>query len=190
MTTSETLLQPVKDFIEQQVAVLAKWEQDNAALIQQLAAATAQIATLTAAAQQPAPTPSEAEKMAQRVIEAAHVMDYLNIQYKFGGEWENDGAFDCSAYQQCIFGYVGIKLPRTALEQSKAGKPVTGELKPADLLFFKLTSRDAAVDHVGMYIGDGLMIHTNNTANDINIASITSGVYLTKRVTERRFINW
>jgi cell wall-associated NlpC family hydrolase len=111
----------------------------------------------------------------------------LNVQYKFGAEFQHDGAFDCSSFMQSVFGFVGIKLPRTALEQSKQGVPVAyEELRPGDLLFFKVTLRDVPVDHVGLYIGGGKMIQTNNERLDINIADVTSGKWRTHMVGARR----
>ena len=114
------------------------------------------------------------ELNADKLITAGLAYRHLGIPYKFGAEYENDKAFDCSSFIQKIFGFVGVKLPRTSLQQSSVGTPVDfTDLRKGDIITFKLTSRSANVDHVGVYIGDSQFLHTNNTTLNINIKPVS-----------------
>lgn len=115
------------------------------------------------------------QAIAQRVIGVALCFDMQNIQYKFGGEWENDKAFDCSAYLQVCFrvGTQGsVKLPRTSHEQSWVGAAVPfDQIETGDTLHYDFDG-DGTVTHVGMAMDNIWMIHTNNPENDISIIRI------------------
>ncbi|MGE2624262.1 C40 family peptidase, partial [Escherichia coli] len=64
---------------------------------------------------------------------------------------------------------VGINLPRTAEEQYHATARVSKEqLKAGDLIFFTGTYVGKTVTHVGMYIGNGKMINSNNSGVKID----------------------
>ncbi len=82
----------------------------------------------------------------------------LGMPYCFGGNYQ---CFDCSGLTQKVYASVGIKLPRTAQEQSKLGKQVAvNELKIGDLLFF---GNGSEISHVGVYVGDGEVIHSSSS---------------------------
>lgn len=105
----------------------------------------------------------------ESVIYGANLLDNLQIPYLFGGEWENDKKFDCSSFVQKLFLIVGIKLPRASKEQALQGIYVpVGQQQRGDLLFFDY-SGDGVIDHVGICLGDGSMIHTNTPSTGINI---------------------
>lgn len=111
------------------------------------------------------------QAIAQRVIGSAYTFDFQDIQYNFGGEWENDKAFDCSAFMQVIFkiGTEGkVLLPRTSHEQAQVGMAVPLDaIEVGDTLHYDFDG-DGRVTHVGIAINSSWMIHTNNEANDIN----------------------
>jgi cell wall-associated NlpC family hydrolase len=90
------------------------------------------------------------------------VMEMLGIPYVWGGESPLSG-FDCSGLVQYVYREVGISLPRVAQNQFDAGPPVpTGTtVEPGDLVFFGSGPDD--VSHVGMYVGDGLMVDAPHT---------------------------
>ncbi len=87
--------------------------------------------------------------------------------YKLGATFEKDHTFDCSSFMQYVFGKNGIKLPRTSREQSKVGTAVSYQnLRKGDLILFTNEDRKDKVGiehigHVGVYIGDGKMLHTS-----------------------------
>ncbi|WP_457638910.1 C40 family peptidase [Persephonella sp.] len=99
----------------------------------------------------------------------------LGIRYRFGGEsiW----GMDCSAFVQKVYAIAGIDLPRTARYQAKYGMYVSREnLQPGDLLFFRTYARFPS--HVGIYIGEGKMIHASSAGKRIMISDIDKDFYL------------
>ncbi|GAA0926444.1 C40 family peptidase [Streptomyces thermoalcalitolerans] len=67
-------------------------------------------------------------------------------------------SYDCSGLTQAAWKAAGVTLPRSTLDQAHAGTtvPLTAA-RPGDLVFFASPSGD--VDHVGVYAGDGMVIH-------------------------------
>ncbi|MGP9019085.1 NlpC/P60 family protein [Streptomyces sp. BR1] len=64
-------------------------------------------------------------------------------------------SYDCSGLTQAAWRAAGVDLPRTTWDQVNVGTRVaTADLRPGDLVFFY-----DDISHVGMYIGDGMMIH-------------------------------
>jgi cell wall-associated NlpC family hydrolase len=113
---------------------------------------------------------------------------FYGTLYRFGGN--NSHALDCSAFVQKVFRANGIELPRDSRSQAKYGYKVSlSELKPGDLLFFKTYKRD--VSHVGIYIGDGKMIHAATRGGRVMVSSIHEPYYrqrflFAKRVVEAK----
>ncbi|MFI5754268.1 NlpC/P60 family protein [Streptomyces sp. NPDC051569] len=65
------------------------------------------------------------------------------------------GSYDCSGLTQAAWKAAGVDLPRTTWDQVETGTRVaTADLLPGDLVFFY-----DDISHVGLYIGDGMMIH-------------------------------
>lgn len=92
-----------------------------------------------------------------------------NIPYLFGGTLAKNRAFDCSALMQQIFKDVGITLPRTSRNQALVGVAVQeADLQLGDLICFD-RSGDGVIDHIGMYVCDGLMLHTAAQPENINL---------------------
>jgi len=82
--------------------------------------------------------------------------------------WGADGptTFDCSGLTMWAYGQVGINLPHFTGSQWNAGTHVSREqLEPGDLVFFY-----SDLHHVGMYIGNGMMVHAPHTGDVVRIA--------------------
>ncbi|MCM2426657.1 C40 family peptidase [Streptomyces sp. RKAG337] len=78
-------------------------------------------------------------------------------------------SWDCSGLTQAAWKAAGVTLPRTTWDQVKAGERVSmSDLRPGDLIFFY-----DDISHVGLYIGDGNMIHAPHTGTVVKIAPIT-----------------
>lgn len=123
-----------------------------------------------------------------QIYESSLVHYAMRTPYKFGAEWHNDRAFDCSAFMQLIYGLWGIVLPRTSIKQSEIGSALMLEdIREGDLLFFD-TNGKATINHVGMYIGQGEMIHANNVTDGVNIKSVLSDPWRKRIVTIRRVL--
>ncbi|MEV5989622.1 NlpC/P60 family protein [Streptomyces sp. NPDC052051] len=79
-------------------------------------------------------------------------------------------AFDCSGLTQAAYRAAGLSLPRTTYAQIDAGRRVTRtELRPGDLVFFY-----SGVSHVGIYVGNGQMIHAPNPSAPVRLAPVDS----------------
>jgi peptidoglycan DL-endopeptidase CwlO len=102
----------------------------------------------------------------QAVIEAAG--DYLGVPYVWGGEDPKRG-LDCSGLTQLVFSRFGIELPRVSRDQARVGErvPNLAAARPGDLLFF-----DSPVDHVGIYAGDGKMIHAPRPGRVVTLEKV------------------
>lgn len=86
--------------------------------------------------------------------------------YRYGAAGPN--AFDCSGLVMSAFKKAGVTLPRTSSAQSTVGTAVSrDDLRPGDLVFFY-----SPVSHVGIYIGDGKMVHASTTGQPVQISSI------------------
>ena len=79
-------------------------------------------------------------------------------------------AFDCSGLTQYAYSAAGVSLPHSSSSQSGMGQAVSrGELQPGDLVFFY-----SPVSHVGMYIGNGQMVHASTSGQPVKVASLDS----------------
>lgn len=79
----------------------------------------------------------------------------LGTPYRFGGT--TPSGLDCSGLVALAYRAAGIPVPRTANDQFRA-LPTLDEARPGDLLFFDTAGRGKA-SHVGIYRGNGQMIH-------------------------------
>lgn len=79
----------------------------------------------------------------------------LGKPYRYGATGTK--AFDCSSFTQYVFKKHHVHLPRTAQQQFNATKHVRGiHARKGDLVYFGKNRK--SIDHVGMYLGDGMMI--------------------------------
>ncbi|MGW9173334.1 NlpC/P60 family protein [Streptomyces decoyicus] len=77
-------------------------------------------------------------------------------------------SYDCSGLTKAAWKAAGVDLPRTTWDQVKVGQRIaTKDLKPGDLVFFY-----DDISHVGMYIGDGKMIHAPHPGANVREESI------------------
>ncbi|MEU0385916.1 C40 family peptidase [Streptomyces chartreusis] len=78
------------------------------------------------------------------------------------------GSYDCSGLTQAAWKAAGVTLPRTTYDQVNAGTTVSlADAQPGDLVFFY-----DDVTHVGLYIGNGMMIHAPKPGTYVREESI------------------
>ncbi|WP_432011446.1 NlpC/P60 family protein [Streptomyces cucumeris] len=112
-----------------------------------------------AAAQAPATT-----GRAARAVAFAHAA--LGKPYVWGATGPH--GYDCSGLTQAAWKSAGVALPRTTYTQINAGRRVgRSQLAPGDLVFFY-----SGISHVGIYIGDGRMIHAPHPGAPVRVAPI------------------
>ena len=78
-----------------------------------------------------------------------------------------DTSFDCSGYVSWVVNHSGWNFGRqtaNGLLQKCAAIP-RSEAKPGDLIFFQGTYNTSGASHVGIYVGNGMMIHCGNPSD-------------------------
>jgi cell wall-associated NlpC family hydrolase len=95
-----------------------------------------------------------------------YAQKFVGNPYVWGGESLTRGA-DCSGFVQAIYADFGYHIPRVSGDQaSSAGQKVSvSDLLPGDLIFY--TNSSGNVNHVAMYIGNGMIVHAANSRQGI-----------------------
>lgn len=111
-----------------------------------------------------------------KVLETAYTK--LGSPYKWGATGPN--SFDCSGFTSWVYRQHGISLSRTAQAQSQGGVAVDrSNLQPGDLVFFG--SGTGRITHVGIYVGDGKMIHSPQTGDVVKISALHKNYVCARR---------
>jgi cell wall-associated NlpC family hydrolase len=131
---------------------------------------TARASRSATAARTGMPAPGSATSQAPNSRAAAAVSyaySKLGSPYVWGATGPD--SFDCSGLMQAAYRSAGVSLPRTTYAQIGAGRRVSpSELLPGDLVFFY-----SGISHVGLYVGNGQMIHAPNPSAPVRLAPIT-----------------
>ena len=107
----------------------------------------------------PRPPPT----LAERAVKLARTQ--LGVPYSYGGA--SPSGFDCSGLVMWVYGRLGVSLPHNAAALYDVGRPVTdAQLRPGDLVFF------SGLGHVGLYVGDGKMIHAPQSGERVEIQAL------------------
>lgn len=128
------------------------------------------------------------EQKRQNIVNAA--VAQLGKPYRSG--YNGPYSFDCSGLTQYVYKICGYDIERGPSAQIKSlGVKVSKEnLLPGDLVFFRDTRYGSgAATHVGIYVGNGQMIHSPNRGQVVKYASINTGYYGTYYIGARRVIN-
>ena len=117
------------------------------------------------------------------VVETAK--KYIGYSYKYGASGPT--SFDCSGFTSYIFKQHGISLNRTAKAQYSNGVAVSrANLQPGDLVMFGPSV--SGINHVGIYIGGGKIVHAANPSRGVTTDTINSGYYNNNYVGARRVL--
>ncbi len=101
----------------------------------------------------------------------AEAEKYIGYPYVWGGS-SPDTSFDCSGYISWVYG-----IPRTTAQgiYNQCTVVSASEVKPGDLVFFTGTYNSVGdVSHIGMYVGDGMMLHCGDP---IGYASLSNSYW-------------
>lgn len=111
----------------------------------------------------------------------------LGKPYVWGAEGPN--SFDCSGLMSYIFkNGAGINLPRTSKQQSNFGTTVSkSNLQPGDLIF-STTDGSGGVSHVGVYVGNGEMIHAPKPGDVVQKSKINNSYWNNTYLWSKRVI--
>jgi cell wall-associated NlpC family hydrolase len=126
---------------------------------------------LPALANSAAPTAAQAAPIAASNQAAQIAINTAMAQRGKPYVWAGAGpsSFDCSGLTQYAFRAAGINLPHSSSAQAGMGTPVSGAaLRPGDLVFFH-----SPISHVGIYIGNGQMVHAPTTGDVVKISNIS-----------------
>ena len=106
-------------------------------------------------------TPEGNQSVAQQIVSAAY--SFLGIPYVWGGT--TTAGFDCSGMVQAAHAAAGISIPRVSWDQGAAGVEVSAsEALPGDIVYYGW--------HVGIYIGNGQMIHAPEEGDVVKISTV------------------
>lgn len=109
----------------------------------------------------------------------SYAYQFIGKPYVYGATGPN--AFDCSGLTQYVFRSVGVGLSRTTQQQVRQGVAVSrDQLQKGDLVFTEGSATNPT--HVGIYIGNGQMIHAPRPGSSVKVAPMY------KFVTARRVL--
>ena len=117
---------------------------------------------------------------------------FLGVPYMWGGNTAN--YFDCSGLTKFVYFMNGVLLPRNCSQQVKLGEEVPAimnAMRPGDLVFFGTKASEgkpAKASHVGIYIGDGKMIHSSQLVRINSLVKSEPGYYDREILCVRRVI--
>ena len=106
------------------------------------------------------------------VIQAAYTR--LGWPYVWGGESEAEGGYDCSGLMQFAFAKAGIRLPRVAADQARAGWVIPySKAEPGDMLIWANDpTAPGYISHIALYLGNGKMIAAPRTGTVVQIQKV------------------
>ncbi|MFO1446464.1 C40 family peptidase [Bacillus sp. Bva_UNVM-123] len=111
---------------------------------------------------------------------------FLGLAYLWGGM--SSFGYDCSGFSYSMCKANGYMIPRDAHEQAKEGADIVlDKILPGDLLFFAYEEGKGSIHHVGIYYGDGKLLHSPNTGKSIEIIEMKNTIYEKELCTARRY---
>ena len=104
-----------------------------------------------------------------RIDMCQYAKEFLGNPYVWGGASLTKGT-DCSGFTMQIYKKYGFSLPHSSVAQSKMGTKVSlSEARAGDLVFY---AKGGTVNHVGLYIGNGQVLHASNPKQGIKISPV------------------
>jgi cell wall-associated NlpC family hydrolase len=112
----------------------------------------------------------------QGAVAVQAALSRIGSPYSWGGSGPN--AFDCSGLVMWSFQQAGIPLPHSSQALARGGQPVSmDQMQPGDLITYY---SDAS--HVGIYIGNGQMVHASTYGTPVRVAPVNNApIYNVRR---------
>ncbi|MBQ0024751.1 MAG: C40 family peptidase [Bacteroidales bacterium] len=135
----------------------------------------------------PADAPqSDVDKARAAIIATAR--KFIGVPYLWAGT--SIKGVDCSGFSKTVYYLNGYVLLRNASQQYKTGDPVDvsegyDNLQPADLVFFgreATAEKPEKITHVGIYLGDGMIIHSSQVVRINNVADENAPDYYSRKI--------
>jgi cell wall-associated NlpC family hydrolase len=118
------------------------------------------------------PTPPASGPASGRAkIAVDFALAQIGDSYVYGAAGPN--SWDCSGLTMGAWGAAGVSLPHSSRAQSGMGSAVSSSaLQPGDLVFYY-----SPISHVGIYIGNGQIVHASNPSKPVGVAPVFSMSY-------------
>lgn len=115
-----------------------------------------------------------------------YALAQVGVPYVSGGT--SPRGFDCSGFTQYIYNQLGISIPRSCDGQLGSGLIIPKEeLQSGDLVLFQRTTAQRGIStHVGIYLGDGKLIHAGGRG--ITVVDLDSAYFVEHYLCARRII--
>lgn len=111
---------------------------------------------------------------------------FVHLDYFWGGM--SAFGYDCSGLAYATHKANGYQIARDAGDQAAKGEKVAFDrLEPGDLLFFAYEEGKGFLHHVGIYYGEGKMLHSPQTGKGIEIISLAGTIYQKELCAARRY---
>ena len=116
--------------------------------------------------------PSDVPASGRAGAAVKYAMAQVGDAYVWGAA--GPSAFDCSGLTMMAWGSAGVGLPHSSRAQYSSGPHVSeGDLQPGDLVFYY-----SPISHVGMYIGNGMIVHAANPGEGVRVSPLHSMPYV------------
>ena len=116
--------------------------------------------------------PSSVPASGRAAAAVQYAMAQVGDAYVYGAA--GPSAFDCSGLTMMAWAQAGVGLPHSSSAQYSSGPHISqSDLQPGDLVFYY-----SPISHVGMYIGNGMIVHAANPGAGVRVAGLTSMPYV------------
>ncbi len=110
-----------------------------------------------------------------------YARQFLGKPYRSGGNGPN--SFDCSGLVKYVYGHYGISTPRSSSSFSSYGTTVSlSEAQPGDIMCYRTGGNGGGISHVGIYAGNGELIHASTSRRGVTTDSIYDSYYSSRLV--------
>lgn len=115
--------------------------------------------------------PSDVPASGRAAAAVQYALAQVGDSYVYGAAGPD--AFDCSGLTMMAWAQAGVGLPHSSSAQYSSGPHVAfSDLQPGDLVFYY-----SPISHVGIYIGNGLIVHAANPSSGVRVAGVFSMPY-------------